>query len=194
VTHVELQNARLFLTMKEWRDWLEKYHTVETEVWLVHYKKKSDKKSISHVDAVEEALCFGWIDGKLKSIDDERFILRYSPRREKSVWSKINKDAAERLIKQGKMTKAGLEKITMAKKHGLWDAAYTNKVKERLPYDLKNALMSDNVAWNNFNNFANSYRNMYIGWVKNAKTDDTRKKRIHEVVKRSRNNVKPGIE
>ena len=191
---MDLDKALLFKNKKEWRTWLENNHAVQTETWLIHYKKKSNKKSISHFDAVEEALCFGWIDSKLKKIDEERFILRYSPRKEKSVWSKINKENAKKMILMGKMTEAGLEKINFAKKHGQWDTAYTNKVKEKLPSDLKNALILDNVAWNNFKNFANSYRNMYIGWVENAKTNNTRKKRILEVVKRSRDNKKPGIE
>jgi len=161
---------------------------------MPYYKKKSDKKSVNHFDAVEEALCFGWIDSKLKRIDEERFILRYTPRKGKSVWSKINRDAAEKMIMLGKMTGAGLKKINLAKKQGLWDSAYTNLKKDRLPSDLKKALLENKEAWNNFRNFANSYRNTYIGWVKSAKTDETRKKRIREVVKRSITNKKPGIE
>ena len=192
VTDADLAKAHFFKNKEEWRAWLKNNHATQTEVWLVHYKKKSNKKSISHFDAVKEAICFGWIDSKLKRIDEERFILRYSPRKEKSVWSKINKETAERMLLLGKMTEAGLEKINLAKEQGLWETAYTNKVKERLPSDLKHALMVDKVAWNNFDNFANSYRNMYIGWVKNAKTDVTRKKRIREVVKRSKDNIKPG--
>ncbi|MBN2603877.1 MAG: YdeI/OmpD-associated family protein [Candidatus Thermoplasmatota archaeon] len=191
---MKLNEARLFKNKKEWRTWLENNHATQTEIWLFHYKKKFNKKCISHFDAVEEALCFGWIDNKLKKIDDERYILRYSPRKEKSVWSKINKETAEKMISSGKMTEAGFEKINLAKKHGIWETAYTNKFKEKLPNDLKNALASDKVAWDNFKNFANSYRNMYIGWVENAKVDTTRKKRILEVVKRSRDNKKPWVE
>jgi uncharacterized protein YdeI (YjbR/CyaY-like superfamily) len=92
-----------------------------------------------------------------------------------------------------KMTEAGLEKIKIAKQQGLWDSAYTNLKKDRLPTDLKKALLTNKNAWNNFNNFANSYRNAYIGWVKSAKLDVTRKKRIDEVVKRSIENKNPGI-
>jgi uncharacterized protein YdeI (YjbR/CyaY-like superfamily) len=120
--------------------------------------------------------------------------LRYTPRKGKSVWSKINKDAAEKMIKLGKMTEAGLEKIKIAKKQGLWNSAYTNLKKDRLPSDLKAALLKNNEAWKNFNNFANSYRNTYIGWVKNSKSNDTRKRRINKVVKRSFENKKPGYE
>ena len=98
------------------------------------------------------------------------------------------------MISQGKMTQAGLEKINLAKKNGFWKKPYTNKIRDKLPYDLKESLRSDKIAWKNFQNFANSYRNMYIGWVKNAKTDETRIKRINEVVKRSRENKKPGID
>ena len=192
--NIELSNAKHFKNRNEWRKWLEKNHSVKDGIWLIHYKKKSDKKSINHFDAVEEALCFGWIDSKLKRIDEERFILRYTPRKGNSVWSKINKDKAEKMIQLGKMTEAGIEKINLAKKQGLWDTAYTNLKKESLPSDLKRALINNKEAWNNFKQFANSYRNSYIGWVKNAKTEETRKKRIDEVVKRSIENKKPGVE
>ena len=190
----ELTEAKLFKNRKEWREWLEKNHAIIDGLWLIHYKVKSKKVSVSHKHAVEEALCFGWIDSILKSIDEDRYILRYTPRKGKSVWSKINKDAAEKMISEGKMTKAGIEKINIAKKHGLWDSAYTNLVKEQLPSDLKKALMSNKDAWKNFKNFANSYRNSYIGWIKNSKSEQTRKKRINEVIKRSELNKKPGIE
>jgi len=191
---IELNKALLFKNRGEWRSWLEKNHMISNEVWLIHYNKLSSKKNLNHFDAVEEAICFGWIDSKLKKIDEERFILRYSPRKPRSVWSKINKENAEKMISLGKLMPAGFDKIEEAKKQGFWDTAYTNLVKERLPSDLKKALIMNKTAWNNFQRFANSYRNMYIGWVKNAKTEKTRKRRISEVVKRSFNNKKPGIE
>jgi uncharacterized protein YdeI (YjbR/CyaY-like superfamily) len=191
---MSLRDALLFNNRNEWRTWLESNHKIMKEIWLLHYKKQAGKQRLNHIDAVEEALCFGWIDSKLKKIDEERFILKYSPRKSKSVWSKINKENAEAMIISGKMTQAGLDKIEEAKKHGLWDRAYTNKVKERIPSDLKQALLADSKAWDNFQHFANSYRNMYCGWVKAAKTKETRKKRIVEVVKRSRQNKKPGVE
>jgi uncharacterized protein YdeI (YjbR/CyaY-like superfamily) len=190
---IDLNNALVFENKKEWRKWLENNHNKFKEIWLIHYKKSSNKKGINHYDAVEEALCFGWIDSTLKKIDEERYILRYTPRKEKSVWSKINKEKAEKMILNGKMTQSGLEKIKLAKKHDLWNTAYTNKVKEKIPSDLKKVLLLDKVAWINFQNFANSYRNRYIGWINNAKTKMTRTKRISEVVKRSKENKKPGI-
>ena len=191
---MELDKGLFFKDRNEWRKWLERNHSKSSEALLIHYKKSSGKEGLNHFDAVEEALCFGWIDSKLRRIDEERFMLRYTPRKEKSVWSKKNKDTAERMIQSGKMSDAGIKKIELAKKHGLWDAAYTNLVKERLPSDLKKALMKDNIAWKNFQSFANSYRNTYIGWVKNAKIETTRNRRINEVVTRSKDNKKPGIE
>ena len=178
----------------EWRKWLEQNSDCAQEVWLVHYKKHGDQISMSHDEAVEEALCFGWIDGKLKSIDKEKYILRYSPRKANSVWSKINKDKAEILIAQGRMTHSGLAKIEDAKKSGIWDSAYTNKLKDEIPTNLEKALKMDSKAFTNFQKFANTYRNMYIGWVVGAKTGQTRRRRIAEGVQRSALNKKPAIE
>jgi len=173
---------------------LRKNHDTAPGIWLLHYKKDSGKACITYDDAIEEAICFGWIDGKLRSIDNERFVLRYCSRKKRSVWSKLNKERAERLIETGRMTDAGLVKIEEAKRNGYWDKAYTSKKKDKIPADLEEALFKDMAAWRNFNDFANSYRNMYIGWVEGAKTRETRERRIAEVVSRSRINKKPGVE
>ena len=190
---MELSKALDFKDGQEWRQWLQLNHDVENDALLLIYKKRSTKAGISYDKALEEALCFGWIDGKMRSVDNDKFVLRFSPRKAKSVWSKINKEKAELLISQGKMTEVGLAKIEEAKKNGLWEEAYTNRKRDVIPTDLENALSENRIAWVNFHNFANSYRNMYIGWVNNAKTDDTRKRRITEVVRRSTLNKKPGI-
>jgi len=108
-----LKKTLYFKNKYKWRIWLEKNHDKLNEIWLIHYKKSLNKQGLNHQDAVEEAICYGWIDSKLKKIDEERFILRYSPRKLKSVWSKINKETAEKMIQKGKMTKAGLEKINL---------------------------------------------------------------------------------
>jgi uncharacterized protein YdeI (YjbR/CyaY-like superfamily) len=191
---METDNALHFSNSMEWHQWLERNHDKEKEVWLIHYKKNSGKHTVSYLDALEEALCFGWIDGKLKGIDEDKFALRYSPRKDKSIWSKVNKEKAEKLIALGRMRAAGLKKIEEAKNNGFWDKAYTNKEVEEIPADLEEALSVNESARENFHRFANSYRNMYIGWVNNAKTGETRKRRIMEVVKQSALNKKPGIE
>ena len=189
-----MENIHSFQDREEWRNWLKDNYRKESFVWIILFKKKYRKKGLTLEDTVEEAICFGWIDGKLKRVDAKRFSLRFSPRKKKSVWSRINRDKAEQLIAEGKMTPAGLVKIEEARSNGTWENAYTNKKKEKMPADLKEALSGNKAAWENFQKFANSYRNMYIGWVNDAKTDTTRKRRISEVVKRSVINKKPGIE
>jgi uncharacterized protein YdeI (YjbR/CyaY-like superfamily) len=189
----ELQKALHFKDREKWRSWLSENHDKTDEIWLIHYKKSSGKKGISLNDAVEEALCFGWIDGKLKSIDEEKYILRYTPRKKKSPWSLINKERALRLIEQDRMTAAGMSKIEEARRNGLWDNAYSTSKMEEVPADLEDSLAGDEIACVNFYNFAPSYRNNYIGWINAAKTKETRKRHIAEVVKRARLNKKPGV-
>lgn len=99
----------------EWRSWLQNNHAAEKEIWLIYYKKHTGKPRIPYDDAVEEALCFGWIDSIVKRIDDEKYIQKYTPRKDKSIWSELNKKRTEKMIKQGRMTEAGLIKIQKAK-------------------------------------------------------------------------------
>lgn len=185
-----MDDAFFFRNRKEWRTWLEENHNKKYEIWMIHYKKRSVNEGLALRDAVEEAICFGWIDGKLRKIDYEKYMLRFSPRKSNSVWSRINKKRAKEMIEQGRMTQAGLAKIQEAKKSGQWDDAYTNKIKERMPPDLKEALSKNTKAWKSFHSFANTYRNMYIGWVNSAKTNETRRKRIEKVVQQSARNKK----
>jgi uncharacterized protein YdeI (YjbR/CyaY-like superfamily) len=187
---MKTETAAYFKDRKEWRRWLKRHHGKKTEIWLIHYRKNSGKLGVRHEEAVEEALCFGWIDGQLRKVDEEKFKLRYSPRRPKSIWSRINREKAETMIRSGQMTEVGLARIEEAKKTGLWQRAYTNKARERMPSDLKAALLKDKEAWANFSKFANTYRNMYVGWVVGAKTKETRKKRIDRVVEQASKNKK----
>jgi len=190
---MEIDKAMHFADIDEWREWLENNHSIAGEAWLIIHKKNSKQTGIRYDEALGEAICFGWIDGKMQSIDKEKFVLKFSPRRVKSVWSKINRDKAEELIKSSRMREAGLLKIEEAKKNGNWDNAYTSAQPEEMPGDLIEALEKNTVAGENFYGFANSYKNMYIGWVNAARTEATRKRRIDEVVRRSRLNQKPGI-
>jgi uncharacterized protein YdeI (YjbR/CyaY-like superfamily) len=106
---------------EEWRAWLQKHHAVEKDVWLMFSKKHSATPSVTLEEATEEALCFGWIDSFLNRVDDERYVLRFSPRRKGSKWSEINKKRVARLIEEGRMTEAGLVKVDEAKQSGEWD-------------------------------------------------------------------------
>ncbi len=117
-------NPKFFKTSAEFREWLEKNHNRESEIWVGMFKKASGKGGISYDVALEEALCFGWIDGIAKKYDADSYMQRFTPRRSKSNWSKINVGHIERLIKEGKMTEAGLAAVETAKKDGRWEAAF----------------------------------------------------------------------
>jgi uncharacterized protein YdeI (YjbR/CyaY-like superfamily) len=183
-------NGIYFSNNDEWRKWLSINHDRVPEAWLFIRKKRSSTAGISYDEALDEALCFGWIDGKMQSIDKDRFILRFSPRKTRSVWSKRNREKAETLISQGRMTAAGMAKIEEARKNGLWNAAYTSRTADEIPADLEAALSQNGTAQANFHNLANSYRNMYIGWLNSARMEETRKRRIAEIVKRAELNHK----
>jgi uncharacterized protein YdeI (YjbR/CyaY-like superfamily) len=189
-----MENSLHFQNRRDWRSWLEKNHDKQPWIWLKFYKKDLGKKGMTLAESVEEAICFGWIDGKLRKVDDVSFIVRFSPRKAKSVWSMINKERAERLIASGQMTSNGMSKIEEAKEAGTWSNAYTNLTSDKMPADLRKALMRDSAAWENFQNFANTYRNMYIGWIVGAKTDVTRKKRIAKTVAQALKNKKTMLE
>ena len=177
-----------FTNRNDWRSWLTENHATEKEIWLIHYKKHTGKPTITYEEAVEEALCFGWIDGVLRRLDDDRYILRYSPRKNKSIWAESNKERAERMIKQGRMTEAGLAKIREAKKNGEWYKVISTKI----PPDLKEALAGDSKALKSFENLAPSRQKQLIWWVTNAKRDETRQRRIKEIVSMVGQNMKHG--
>jgi len=177
----------------EWRSWLEKNHKTESEIWLIYLKKHTKKETVSYNDAVEQALCFGWIDSLVKSIDQNSYMQKYTPRKSNSVWSLANKKRVEKMITEGKMTPAGMEKVKTAKKSGWWDKAYSSKTEFKIPDELINALKENPIAFKNFNNFPPSARNNYIGYIISAKKEDTIKRRIAFVVERSEKNLKPGL-
>jgi uncharacterized protein YdeI (YjbR/CyaY-like superfamily) len=182
---MEPTNTLYCPTRQDWRKWLEENHDKAKDVWFIHYKKHTGHPTVSYNDAVEEALCFGWIDAQMKSIDAEKFANRFAPRKAKSRWSQTNKNKAERLIEEGRMTPAGLAAIEQAKKSGAWDKAYvTNQSEEEVPPDFAEALAGNKAASDNFQRLRTSYRNAYIHWVADAKTAPTRQKRIAELVMR----------
>ena len=166
-----------------WRAWLKKNHKKKNEVWLVYYKKHTGKPTVVYNDAVEEALCFGWIDSTVRTIDDERYMQRYTPRRPGSVWSEINIRRARKMIKQGLMADPGLVLFKAVKKKGrIAPRAQDIKTRLAVPADLKVALKKSEKAYDNFMNFAPSYKAMYIYWVEDAKKPETRARRIKRVV------------
>jgi len=171
-----------FVDRLEWRRWLEENYSSKKEIWVIIYKKNSGKRGLRYEEAVEEAICFGWIDGKMQSVDDTVFRQRFTARKKGSIWSKSNRDRAEKMIREEKMVPAGFEAVCEAKVNGRWDAAYSSKTAPTIPEDLAEALMRSEVAWRNFNGFSNSTKLQYVYWVNNAKKDETRRKRIASVV------------
>lgn len=143
---------------KEWRAWLAKHHKNAGEIWLVYYKKASGKPRIPYNDAVEEALCYGWIDSILKPIDDKKYAQRYSPRRTTSQLSDMNRERVRRLIRSGRMTKAGLQAIAHAPKTGA-----------PFPSDILARLKKDPETWRNFQHFPASYKRIRVGWIAAAR-------------------------
>ncbi len=177
----------------EWRLWLEKNHKKEMGIWLVYYKKHIGKSSISYTDSVEEAICFGWIDGLKKKIDDETYAYRFTPRKKNSKWSPLNINYAKKMIKEGKMTKTGLEAFNQ-KKNYEQEILKAKAAKEiLLTPKIEKALKENKKAWENFNNLAPSYKKQYVGWLVAAKKDETRKRRLEEAIRLLEQNQKLGM-
>ena len=173
-----------------WRNWLEKNYNQSSGIWLIYYKVKSGKPSIRYQEAVQEALCFGWIDSKIKSLDEERYKQIFTPRKPKSVWSKLNKQYVKELIEQNLMTEAGLEKIKIAQENGSWTAL--DEVEALIvPDDLKRSLEQNIIANKNFENFSNSTKKSILFWISNAKRTQTRANRIQKTIDSAMNNKNP---
>ncbi|HAA28290.1 MAG TPA: hypothetical protein DCE56_12160 [Cyanobacteria bacterium UBA8553] len=175
---------------KEWREWLKKNHHTSLGVWLIYYKVKSGKPSVQYSEAVKEALCFGWIDSKVKSLDAERYMQIFTPRKRKSVWSKLNKQYIEELIEQGLMTEAGLVKIEAAKQDGSWNTL--DAIEELIiPVDLKQALEANETAKRYFEAFSKSSKKNILFWIESAKRPETRLKRIEQTISSAAQNKNP---
>lgn len=166
---------------KVWRNWLQQNHAASPGVWLVYYKKGSGKSSVGYGDAVEEALCFGWIDTTVKSLDAERYMQLFTPRKPKSTWSKSNKERVARLIAQKLMTAAGVEKIDAAKRDGSWSQLDTVEAL-KIPADFRHALAANKQAQQNFRRFSDGKKKVLLYRIHAAKRPETRRKRIHEAI------------
>ena len=178
-----------FYTAKrsEWRRWLSRNHRSAPEIWLVYYRKASGKPRISYNAAVEEALCYGWIDSIVRKIDDESFAQRFSPRTSRSALSQMNRERIDKLIAQKKMTKAGLEVIAH-----VYDPAEKPK-RFVIPADIREALKADAKTWRNFQRFPASYRRIRVAWVDGARSRPQEfRKRLRQLVKMTAQNKRFG--
>ena len=161
----------------EWRAWLESNHQQATEVWLVHYKKETGRPQIEYEAAVEEAICFGWIDGKIRKLDKARYARLFTPRKSRSTWSRINIERARRMIEEGKMTAAG---------SAVFDPRnQTSALPTKLPTSLEEQFRKHETAWQNFTHFPPSYQRMTIGWVASARQEATQLRRLQQLIAKS---------
>ncbi len=175
---------------QEWREWLQENHTQKQSVWLIYYKKKSAIPTVMYSDAVDEALCFGWIDSKAKPLDNEKFMQFFSKRKANSVWSKVNKAKVERLIGEGLMTKAGFESIEIAQQNGSWTILDEAEALI-IPKDLDDEFQKRPKAKNYFLGLSRSDKRNILQWLVLAKREETRQKRIAEIVELADQNQKP---
>lgn len=174
---------------EEWRRWLEQNHATQKKVWLLIYHKESGKPAVYYAEAVEEALCFGWIDSRPNKNDSQSYYLSFSPRKAGSVWSQLNKDRVRKLIREGKMRPAGAKMIALAKKNGMWNAL--KKIdRMEIPDDLGKALKKNKTALKNFESFPPSSKKIILGWIESAKRRETREKRIQETVTLAEKNIR----
>ena len=165
---------------EEWRQWLEENHQSKSSIWLVYYTKKSNIPSISWREAVDEALCFGWIDSTRKKVDDSSSIQYFSKRKPKSIWSKINKEIVQSLIDNKRMTKAGFESIEIAKQNGSW--TILDEVEELIiPDDLELAFTRYSGSKEYFLSLSKSTKKILLSWIVLAKRHETKQKRIEEI-------------
>ncbi len=175
---------------EEWRNWLKEHHSEAKEIWLVYFKKHTNKPSITYIESVEEAICFGWIDGIKKRIDDERYTHRFTPRRKGSKWSPTNIEIVRKMIKAKKMTGAGLTAYNQRKEY---DRVVFQPENNKLAPEYEELIKKHKTAWKNFNMLPPSHKRQYIMWINSAKKEETKIKRTNEAIKLLAANKKLGM-
>lgn len=176
-------------TREDWRAWLAGHHSTETEVWLVFAKQHTGKPRVSYDDAVEEALCYGWIDSIVRKMDDDHYAQKFTPRKDRTRWSAPNLERVRKLLAEGKMTEAGIAVLHP-------DPNYQPPERsgpEPPPY-LESALKQSPAAWESFQRLAPSHRKEYVRWITEAKKEETRQRRIQEAIRRLEANEKLGMQ
>ena len=187
-----------FRNREEFRNWLQKNHEINPGLWMTFYKKSTGKECIKYDEALEEALCFGWIDSIIKKIDEEKYARKFTPRKDIRKWSEINKKIVNELIRNGKMTMAGLNKIESYLKNGKveWEVIIPREKSNKeidIPEFITKELARNEPALKYFNKLSPSHKRQYILWITNAKRDETLKKRLKEAIGLLKNNEKLGL-
>jgi len=179
-----------FENKKKWADWLAKQHDKSAGVWLKLAKKATGIPSVTYAEALDVALCYGWIDGQKGSFDEQYFLQKFTLRRPKSIWSKINTEKVARLIESGEMKPAGLKAIEAAKKDGRWDAAYASQKNISMTEDFQAALNKNKKAQAFFDTLKSSDRYSFLFRIQTAKKAETRAKRIQQFIEMLEKNEK----
>lgn len=179
---------------RDWRAWLKSHHKTEKEIWLIFHKKHTGKGRLAYDDAVEEAICFGWIDSIVKRRDEQTYVQKFTPRNLNSRWSSLNVDRAKKMIAAGLMTPAGLAKIDPSLLARKADPRPIKRAENfKIPAFILEALAADRPAWDFFQTLAPSYRRLFCGWVASAKKEETRQKRLAEMLATLRSRRKLGL-
>lgn len=186
---MEEKDHLYFKNAQEWREWLHENHISATKASLLFYRVSSEAESMRWEEAVQVAICYGWIDSTVRKLDEERRTQMFTPRKDKSVWSKLNKSYIEKLLQENLIHESGLKKIEIAKKNGSWESLddVENLV---IPKDLALAFEQNKVALENYQKFSPSYRKSYLYWLNQAKREETRTIRITEIIKLCELNIK----
>jgi uncharacterized protein YdeI (YjbR/CyaY-like superfamily) len=169
-------------TANAWRRWLEDHHASSSGVWLAVHKKNATPGLLRYEEAVEEALCFGWIDGQLRPLDSTRFRIWFSPRKPNSLWAESNKRRVRKLIREGRMREPGLAKVRQAQRNGQWRSATARERTDRIPPAIQRALARRKGALAQFRGLSPSRRKMILYWIGSARKDETARSRIEKMV------------
>ncbi len=182
--------VKVFKSQKAWTTWLDKNHARSAGVWVQIAKKAGKLKTVTYAEAVEAALCYGWIDGQGKGLDESAWLQKFTPRGPRSIWSKINQKKALELIKSGRMQPAGLAAIELAKKNGRWEAAYDSHRTATVPDDLQAALNQNPKAKAFFATLDSANRYAILFRLQTAKKAETRARRLEQFVRMLENHEK----
>jgi uncharacterized protein YdeI (YjbR/CyaY-like superfamily) len=182
-----------FESFFDWRAWLQDNHHSSKGVWLVFYKKESGKPSMTYEEAIEEALCHGWIDSIIKKVNEECYLRKFTPRNNASKWSDLNKQRVKKLIHENRMTDYGLAKVEIAKQNGIWDEPDQPRPQFVMDDEFQTALDHHPKALEFFNTLHKADRQQYIYWVASAKREETRQKRIKESLELLQKGQKLGL-
>jgi uncharacterized protein YdeI (YjbR/CyaY-like superfamily) len=188
-----LKNRKTFRAtdLRSWREWLARNHGTEREVWVIFPKKETGERCMSYEESVEEALCHGWIDSIVRRVDARSYARKFTPRRDSQNWSELNKRRVEKLIKEGRMTEIGLEKVRYSSSAPKPRPSVPKVVP--VPAFMEQALRKQKKAWENFESLAPSHKRRYIGWIAWAKREETRLRRLQEAIRLLSENKKLGL-